>query len=1600
MMRNGLTWVNIVLILLCSGWSLAQSPHGKDLTVSCESCHTAESWSVNRDSISFDHQTTKFLLEGQHAQIDCRLCHISLVFSAAENKCASCHLDIHQETVGQECARCHNTNSWLINEIADLHRSASFPLLGQHAVAACTDCHRSETELRFTPIGVECIDCHQADYIATQNPNHSAAGFSTACSDCHLMDAVDWSAQGINHDFFPLKKGHDINDCNRCHTGSDYSKTSPECITCHEQDYLSTTIINHPSLGLSTDCASCHTTDPGWTPAKFEQHDAQFFPIYSGAHHEAWSACMDCHTDPANYADYTCITCHTNPETNNEHNQVSGYSYHSPACLACHPTGDKEGTFNHNNTNFPLNGAHTTVECISCHANGYGGTPTNCEACHTTDYNESINPNHQSLGLSTDCATCHTTAPDWNPARFDVHDQYYVLQGAHLKIANECITCHQGDYNNTPNTCVGCHQGDYNQTTNPSHVAAQFSTDCAACHSETTWSPATFDHDNQYFPIYSGSHEGQWSECIDCHTTPGYFTTYNCITCHANPETNEQHQGVSGYAYNSTACLACHPTGDGQSGFDHNTTQFPLTGVHATTDCQSCHSNGYEGTPTQCVACHQTDFNQSTNPNHNSLGFSTDCAGCHTTNPDWEPAQFDLHNQYYVLSGAHAAIASECITCHNGDYTNTPNTCSGCHLQDYNQTTNPSHTTAQFSTDCASCHTESAWIPSTFDHDNQYFPIYSGKHEGEWNQCSDCHTSPGDYSVFTCITCHTNPETNEDHNGVSGYVYNSTACLSCHPTGNENGFNHNLTNFALTGAHLAVDCIECHSNGYAGTPTECVACHEANYQSSVNPSHTALGVSTDCVSCHTTAPGWAPASFATHNQYYLLSGAHAVMATECITCHNGDYNNTPNTCVGCHQSNYNQTLNPSHVNLQLPVDCASCHSESSWTPASFSIHNDYYPLVESHAIIASECVQCHQGNYNNTPNTCAGCHQDNYNATNNPPHATLQFSVDCATCHTQTNWSPATLNNHDDYYPLTGAHAVIATDCAQCHNGDYNNTPNTCVGCHLDDYTATNNPPHTTTGFGTDCASCHTENGWVPANFNHDAQYFPIYSGDHQGVWDQCSDCHSNPNNFSIVTCITCHTNPETDNQHQGIDGYAYNSSLCLACHPTGDAQGVFDHNTTNFPLTGSHNTVDCLACHANGFAGTPTECVSCHQADYNQSSNPNHVSLGLSTDCVTCHTTQPEWNPATFSVHNQFYELLGAHAIIANQCITCHNGDYNNTPNTCVGCHQSDYNQTNNPPHSTLQFSTDCATCHTQSAWSPASFADHDNQYFPIYSGGHEGTWDQCSECHTNPSNYSVYTCISCHTNPETNQDHAGVNGYIYQNSACLACHPTGEAAGAFDHATSNFPLTGAHLTVDCAECHANGYQNTPTECDACHIQDYNQSVNPSHTSLGLSTDCISCHTTDPNWDPALFPDHNNYYALVGAHAAIANQCATCHNGNYNNTPNTCAGCHIGDYNQTNDPDHQAANFPTTCETCHSQNNWVPSTWDHDDQYFPIFSGKHEDEWDQCSDCHTNPSNYAVFTCLTCHQPGPTNSDHNGVNGYQYNSAACYACHPNGEED
>ncbi len=792
--RNLFFTVFMWLIPVCSN---AQNPHGADLAINCAACHNSTGWEIDAsywqdfdptqprisrmtgadlgsDTLHFQHGKTNFELSGRHATVDCRSCHASLVFSEANADCVSCHADMHQQTLGRDCARCHSTSNWMVDDVTDLHQANGFPLSGVHRALDCAQCHASASNLQFERIGNDCINCHLKDYNAATNPNHKLAGFSMECTECHNLFTPGWGTDKVKHDFFPLTKGHDISDCAKCHVGGDYTNTPTNCVACHQKDFQSTVNPNHLTLNIPTDCAMCHTTAPGWTPASFPIHNNYY--ALKGAHAVIANDCATCHKGNYINTPNTCAGCHTTDynATNNPNHAAAGFP---TDCALCHTeTAWAPSSFNHN-TVYPLTGAHAAIagDCNACHHGNYTNTPNTCAGCHTPDYNASSNPKHQALNFPTDCAMCHTTAPGWAPATFPIHNSYYTLKGAHATIANDCAQCHHGDYNNTPNTCAGCHTPDYNATTNPNHAAAQFSKDCATCHSETAWVPATFNHDGDYFPIYSGKHKNQWNTCSDCHTNPANFAEFTCTSCHTNPQTNNQHNGIGGYTYNSPACLACHPTGDASAGFDHNMTNFPLAGAHLSVNCIQCHAAGYAGTPTQCSACHMPAFNTSANPKHVALNIPTDCAMCHTTAPGWAPATFPIHNNYYPLNGAHAAISNNCATCHHGDYNNTPNTCVGCHQSDYNLANNPNHSAAGFPTTCKDCHTETAWQPSTFNHDQQYFPIYSGKHKNKWDQCVDCHTTAGNFAVFNCIVCHGNAH--HQNQGNAG-------CYSCHPHGN------------------------------------------------------------------------------------------------------------------------------------------------------------------------------------------------------------------------------------------------------------------------------------------------------------------------------------------------------------------------------------------------------------------------------------------------------------------------------------------------------------------------------------------------------------------------------------------------------------------------------------------------------------------------------------------------------------------------------------------------------------------------------------------------------------------------------------------------
>jgi hypothetical protein len=201
---------------------------------------------------------------------------------------------------------------------------------------------------------------------------------------------------------------------------------------------------------------------------------------------------------------------------------------------------------------------------------------------------------------------------------------------------------------------------------------------CEQCHSPEGWSPLRkplpFDHGRETgFPLIA-SHRG--TSCIGCHQDLRFaHVPTACADCHP-----DVHRGVQG-----ADCSRCHsPHGweSRQRVFEiHNASLLPLTGAHATLDCESCHrgqaSLEFAATPVDCLSCHRQDY-QRARPDHVRLGFPVTCESCHDTT-DFANADFQQHDQLFPInSGPHRGEWGACSDCHTGNNFQTFS-CLGCH---------------------------------------------------------------------------------------------------------------------------------------------------------------------------------------------------------------------------------------------------------------------------------------------------------------------------------------------------------------------------------------------------------------------------------------------------------------------------------------------------------------------------------------------------------------------------------------------------------------------------------------------------------------------------------------------------------------------------------------------------------------------------------------------------------------------------------------------------------------------------------------------------------------------------------------------------------
>jgi hypothetical protein len=465
------------------------------------------------------------------------------------------------------------------------------------------------------------------------------------------------------------------------------------------------------------------------------------------------------------------------------------------------------------------------------------------------------------------------------------------------------------------------------------------------------------------------------------------------------------------------------------------------------------------------------------------------------------------------------------------------------------------------------------------------------------SECTKCH-EPFRRAAQDdlCLACH--EEVGADLSASSGFHGRSPGvararCRDCHAEHrgrdadvvglDRAAFDHRLTDYALHGAHVRLDCAACHRAGRAwrDAPARCVDCHRSD------DAH-AGKLGEDCARCH-AEQAWSRVRFDHDATDFPLRGAHRDVA--CGLCHaDGRHEGTPQQCNACHR------VDDVHLGRMGPR-CGSCHQPEGWNPARFDHARDaHFALEGRHARLA--CEDCHTKGVasQQLASECASCHRAD------DVHRGRR-GEDCERCHGESSWK-AEAFDHDRMtdFALKGAHRSVR--CEGCHTGTLGREKlaTGCHGCHRDDDVHRGQQ-------GMDCQRCHDERSWTErVFFEHDVTRFPLL-GLHATV--ACEQCHATQRFHDVATgCHGCHAD---DDAHAGRLG-----EDCARCHnPNGWDLWRFDHaRETDFALTGAHAKLECQDCHRSppgSGALSTASCGVCHAAD-----DPHHGGFGRA--CERCH--------------------------------------------------------------------------------------------------------------------------------------------------------------------------------------------------------------------------------------------------------------------------------------------------------------------------------------------------------------------------------------------
>ena len=503
---------------------------------------------------------------------------------------------------------------------------------------------------------------------------------------------------------------------------------------------------------------------------------------------------------------------------------------------------------------------------------------------------------------------------------------------ANLEGVSNCTKCHAVGNKVTNQKCLDCHK-EINSLISAKkgfHASAEVTgKDCFVCHNDhhgrnfqiIKFDKATFDHAKTGY-VLKGAHakeDCKACNCKSCHkpsfikdselknkTSTYLVLSQECLSCH-----EDFHKGAM-----SPNCSNCHgfDSFKNATGFDHNTTKFPLIGKHKTVDCEKCHKSTiidgksvhqFKGIAfNNCTSCHK-DIHENK--------FGQNCSQCHTEESFHTTIKgnnnFDHDKTDFKLVGKHKTVV--CKSCHKNNLTDPIKfaLCSNCHI-DYHK--------KEFSNngvvpDCNVCHTNDGFAGSLYSiekHNLSKFPL-EGAHLA--TPCVACHKKQEKWTFrnigSTCVDCHQN-----EHKGfIQDKYYPNEKCTECHNVNSWRtiSFDHSKTNFKLEGAHIKQSCSACHytKNGnvirvqqFKGLSNDCSMCHKNSHSGQFD-----INGKTDCTKCH-VVDDWKKTIFDHNSSRFKLEGAH--IKVKCEKCHkeesntNGkfiQYKNNKILCTNCHR---------------------------------------------------------------------------------------------------------------------------------------------------------------------------------------------------------------------------------------------------------------------------------------------------------------------------------------------------------------------------------------------------------------------------------------------------------------------------------------------------------------------------------------------------------------------------------------------------------------------------------------------------------------------------------------------------------------------------